>query len=249
MWFLVALMPFFASDMIYSFMGYVLRGVFGQHLGDAVIFRYLVFGLVQLGIFGVWYWKEFGMEATVSPAKRLSRAPVALVAAGIGMQFVSAWVLAAEAYLLPAAMTEYEDMIEYAAQYDFTFSMIIYSLILAPIAEECIFRGLTLGYLQRAIDRFWLANIIQAVLFGVFHRDLIQGIYAFAMGLCLGYIREKYGTIWAGIVVHVVFNLIGYLTPYVLLPEICYTPLVFFMLAACGYAIVVMREMGDKNEY
>jgi hypothetical protein len=38
---------------------------------------------------------------------------------------------------------------------------------------------------------FWVANILQAVLFGIYHMNPLQGIYAFFIGLFLGYVCHK----------------------------------------------------------
>ena len=52
---------------------------------------------------------------------------------------------------------------------------ILYSLVLSPISEEMIFRGIIGENLKRLTGHFWLANFIQAALFGVFHGNIIQG--------------------------------------------------------------------------
>ncbi|MFQ7713992.1 MAG: type II CAAX prenyl endopeptidase Rce1 family protein [Agathobacter rectalis] len=39
---------------------------------------------------------------------------------------------------------------------------------------------------------FALANLMQAALFGLFHLNWIQGIYAFALGIVLGYVRTRW---------------------------------------------------------
>jgi hypothetical protein len=52
---------------------------------------------------------------------------------------------------------------------------------------------------------FWGMNIFQSVLFGLFHGNLIQGLYAFVLGMVLGYIRY-YGGLGYSIVTHMCFN-------------------------------------------
>ena len=86
--------------------------------------------------------------------------------------------------------------------------MMIYSVCLAPIGEELIFRGVTMRIARRSFP-FWAANLIQAVLFGIFHMNMIQGIYAAVLGLFLGYVCEKGGSIYLAIVFHFLFNLWG----------------------------------------
>jgi membrane protease YdiL (CAAX protease family) len=53
---------------------------------------------------------------------------------------------------------------------------------------------------------FMAANILQAVLFGVYHMYWIQGVYAFALGLILGFTAEYFHSIWAAILLHAFVN-------------------------------------------
>ena len=83
------------------------------------------------------------------------------------------------------------------------------TLILPPVTEEIIFRGLILGYLRRAGAGFILANLIQAVCFGIYHQNLVQGIYAVVMGFLLGYLADRYESLLAPMLLHFLFNLFG----------------------------------------
>ena len=53
---------------------------------------------------------------------------------------------------------------------------------------------------------------MQAALFGLFHLNWIQGIYAFALGIVLGYVCERGGPIYYTIGLHQLFNLWGTLS-------------------------------------
>jgi membrane protease YdiL (CAAX protease family) len=50
------------------------------------------------------------------------------------------------------------------------------------------------------------ANILQAVLFGIYHMNLIQGVYAFVLGIILGFTAEYFHSIWAAILLHACVN-------------------------------------------
>lgn len=84
-------------------------------------------------------------------------------------------------------------------------------LILAPIAEEIVFRG----WLQRILTpicKLWPALLIQAVLFGALHYQE-QGFNGFlltgAMGLFFGLIFVYSGKLWPSILCHSLVNLFG----------------------------------------
>lgn len=77
--------------------------------------------------------------------------------------------------------------------------------IIGPIIEEIIFRGLILNELKRNIN-IVAAVFIQALLFGAYHLNLSQAIYAFPLGLILGLVYVKTRSIWGSILIHIFFN-------------------------------------------
>ena len=58
--------------------------------------------------------------------------------------------------------------------------------------------------------RFWIANLIQAVLFGILHMNLVQGVYAGAMGLVFGWVFWRSGKMRYNIGLHLVLNFSSY---------------------------------------
>ena len=90
--------------------------------------------------------------------------------------------------------------------------LVLYSVLIGPVCEELIFRGLTLKYAKRAMP-FWVANLLQALLFGVFHMNMIQGVYAFVVGIVLGFICEKSCSIYPSMLFHILFNIWGTFSP------------------------------------
>ena len=56
----------------------------------------------------------------------------------------------------------------------------------------------------------WSANLLLALLFGIYHMNLVQGIYAFVLGAVLGLVRVSTGTIFASIGTHIIFNATSY---------------------------------------
>ena len=85
--------------------------------------------------------------------------------------------------------------------------------ILAPLAEEVVFRGAVLRKLlgMTPASRHWIAIAISALLFGIVHFNLPQGIHAFLIGLLLGWMYYRTRSIIPGIVFHWVNNTISYI--------------------------------------
>ncbi|MBO7251131.1 MAG: CPBP family intramembrane metalloprotease [Oscillospiraceae bacterium] len=86
-----------------------------------------------------------------------------------------------------------------------TFSMVIYGALVAPISEEIVFRGFILRSLRPYGRRFAIFG--SALLFALFHGNLLQGPFAFLVGLIMGYLACEYSIKWA-IALHVFNNLI-----------------------------------------
>ncbi len=78
-------------------------------------------------------------------------------------------------------------------------------LIVAPLFEEFLFRGLIMGELKK-IMRPWAAILIQAIIFGVSHGFLFQSVFAAFMGIFVGIIYHRTKNILAAAVCHGVFN-------------------------------------------
>ena len=78
-------------------------------------------------------------------------------------------------------------------------------VLAAPIVEELLFRGLVYGNLQKLWNQKG-AMLASALLFGLYHGNVVQFIYAFIIGLLLVYIYEAFGTICAPILSHMIAN-------------------------------------------
>ncbi len=77
--------------------------------------------------------------------------------------------------------------------------------LMAGVGEEIFFRGFMQSRLRQRWG-VWPAILITSVAFGLLHFDWIHSPMAFFMGLLLGWITEKTGSIRSSIVAHVVNN-------------------------------------------
>lgn len=87
-------------------------------------------------------------------------------------------------------------------------ALILVTLGLAPAAcEELSFRGFVFGALRSRLSGLWTV-VISAVLFGVFHEVLSSGrlLPSLFMGLALGFVRLRSGSILPGMLLHAVHN-------------------------------------------
>lgn len=101
--------------------------------------------------------------------------------------------------------------------------------LIAPFIEELVFRGIIMNTLRRFGDSFALC--ISAILFALFHENLVQAPNAFLMGLVIGYFTLCTGSLWVGVLIHVINNSMilmveGCLT---LLPKVYYFPIILIV--------------------
>lgn len=111
---------------------------------------------------------------------------------------VMEWCLNQVGYSCMAAM-------ETAGMETTGISMFLYVGFLGPIAEELLCRGLVLRLIQPYGKRF--AILVSAILFGLFHGNIVQIPFATLVGLVLGYVTVEF-SIWWAILLHIINNFI-----------------------------------------
>lgn len=84
--------------------------------------------------------------------------------------------------------------------------------VMPAIAEELLFRGAFQGLMRPCGSA--AAIFAPALLFGVLHLNLAQGLTAFACGVFLGWLAERSGSILPGMLLHLVNNALAFLTIY-----------------------------------
>lgn len=78
-------------------------------------------------------------------------------------------------------------------------------VVLAPFAEEVLFRGYLYGKLRKHAP-IWLAMLITGALFAAAHGQWNVAIDTFALSLVMTSLREITGSIWAGVLLHMMKN-------------------------------------------
>lgn len=124
--------------------------------------------------------------------------------------------------------------------------------ILVPIAEELVYRGMLYKRLKE-YNEMTIAAYIAALIFGVVHMNLVQGIYATIAAVILIFVYEKYKTILAPIFLHMVINLMALISgEFEVFEKINNTLLakIFFMiLELFGIVLLVKIIWKRKKNY
>jgi len=82
-------------------------------------------------------------------------------------------------------------------------------IIVAPVAEEILFRGFLYGRLRRRMP-IWVAILVTSALFGFIHGQWNVGLDVFALSIVLCSLREITGGIWSGILLHMLKNSVAF---------------------------------------
>jgi membrane protease YdiL (CAAX protease family) len=93
-------------------------------------------------------------------------------------------------------------------------SMFIFMVIVAPIGEEFIFRGIILDGLLNRYSA-WKAIMFSALLFGIAHLNPWQFVPAFILGIFFGWIYyNTQKNVLHTIILHSIVNLSGFITHF-----------------------------------
>ncbi len=123
---------------------------------------------------------------------------------------------------------------------------LISTAIIPALAEEFACRGIMLGLLKSCGDAF--AIIVSAILFGLVHGNFEQIPFAFLVGLVLGFITVKTGSIIIAIAVHFTNNLISVIFDYVNLSLMEKNTVYIIYLAVCMLlAVISICVVKDEN--
>ena len=167
-----------------------------------------------------------------------------IFASGIGGCVVLSTVLSILMSIKPSVFTNYNSLMENLDMGNGALTM-VYVLIIGPISEELIFRGAIFDRF-RLVYSFWIANALQALLFGVYHMNIIQGIYAFLLGMLLGMISYATGSIIASIAAHIIFNATTYLLQVAFSSGIAF--FILFLISAVVLFLGVRYYIGRCSE-
>lgn len=155
---------------------------------------------------------------------------------GIGLQYVAVLIYAVLKYVGQGLGMEFPEVsFDYFQTGQSTMLVLLYTCILAPITEELLFRGFLLKSLSVVSTRFGV--IVTALLFGLMHGNVQQGILGVLVGLFLGKIVIRHNSLTPSILVHIALNTSSTLISVLLalLPEnignVAILPLEFVVLA------------------
>ena len=102
---------------------------------------------------------------------------------------------------------QHEELIVITAHSQLSLRVLIFitAVVIAPVVEEMLFRGLFQSMIRGLIGRAWVAIILTSVLFALLH-PWTHWPALFVLAMCLGYSYEKSGSLLRPIFIHAFFN-------------------------------------------
>ena len=226
-----------------NIMDWVFRMLFQS---DYTVYVTVVWGIISMVVFFLWYHRIHDSSKDIPARKTLTAYGLSgLLLMMVGLQIGIQYLYSLVEFYVPEIFESYNQLMD-MGQYGTVgyLIMLLYGILVAPIHEELLNRGVTMHYACKALP-FWAANILQAALFGILHMNLVQGSYAFIVGLVLGYIYRASGNLKVPILLHMAFNLFGSLIP--LMPLSTDEPSAYVLVGVLGVIIALSGWMLFKT--
>lgn len=173
-----------------------------------------------------------------------------IILLGIGIDSISTIIINSLINIFPS-------YIEVTNKMDASTSSIISIIcvvVFIPVFEEIMCRGIIFNHLKRNYNII-SAIIIQALIFGLLHGNIVQSTYTFMCGIVFVLVNIYCGSIFGGIILHIIFNLFGvlYIKNLLVFNDFCYNiylSLGILLFVYIGFKMILnYKKHNIKNKY
>lgn len=170
----------------------------------------------KLGVLAPHGWKPIRKKFTI-----WSLLFCLIVALGLG-GISTIWLNFADGLgdsLLSESLDEFANTFAYDPDVEDYIWPFLSIVLLGPIIEEILFRGLMFHFALR-VRRRWFPILLTGIVFGLWHVIPVQVVYTAFMGIGLGIVYYATGNLWFPIWIHVINNFFSRLPPAIDQPEV-----------------------------
>lgn len=122
---------------------------------------------------------------------------------------------------------------------------IICTVLLIPVCEEIMFRGIIFNFFKKNYS-LTTSIILQSLIFGISHGNVLQGMYTFIGGILLSLIYLYCDSIVGSILLHIVFNLFG----SVILPSLLFKQnSINYLIVIIGVIVFIFSTFKILSDY
>ena len=194
-----------------------LNGLLAIPLSNAW-YNFLYFSLNFLFI--IWIFHNFFKRSLIHVGHHFGEFLLSVLG-GSAVYWLCSWGISALIRLLFPDFVNLNDIYIVGMAHNNFFIMLLGTIVLVPVAEEALYRGLIFGSLYP--KSHWAAYFLSTILFAVVHTINYWGVYelpnllvAFLQyipaGLVLAWAYRYSGSIFAPILIHASINAIGFLS-------------------------------------
>ncbi|MBQ3165168.1 MAG: CPBP family intramembrane metalloprotease [Lachnospiraceae bacterium] len=216
-----------------------------EFMTNLLVVSTAAYGIVVLLWYKFAYVKKYTAEKRAAFKETVCKSKVigSLVIAAVGCYCLDILVASFVSILSPEALEVFNSSMEAVLSGDELMAFLVV-VILAPIAEEILFRGIVFNMLSKHWSEV-AAIIVSTVLFGLYHGNLMQAIYVLPIGLLLGYTAYKCKSVLPCIVIHMINNFMPCVVA--LLPEALQVEWFFaIIVVVCGGTLYFIWKMPKK---
>lgn len=87
--------------------------------------------------------------------------------------------------------------------------IVLYGIV-SPLAEETLFRGMVYNRMKQYFPKV-LSMVLSALFFGLYHGNLVQGLFGVILGIVMAWVYELYGKWYVPVIFHGLINISSYL--------------------------------------
>lgn len=109
------------------------------------------------------------------------------------------------------------------------------TLVIAPLAEEAVYRGVLYPLLRRKLP-IGICAATSALVFGYMHGNFVQMAVAIPLGFFAALLYEQTRSLWAPVIMHALFNLMATVTPVAVLAALAQNTLIVAVLQVAAAA-------------
>ena len=195
------------AQNLVSVIGIFILSFFGG--GEELYYRYGVLFVLAAALICIpIYWKIYRKDEETAGNQRKdipvnNRDYLLVIFSGAALALAMNNVIALTP--LPVWFTGYEDTNQVIYEGGLLLQ-ILSAGIFACIVEEVSMRGVVYGRMKRYFGKT-AAMFLSALVFGIYHLNVVQGVYAFVLGLYFVWLYERYQSLWASCIAHMSANL------------------------------------------
>lgn len=212
--------------------------------------KYILLAMVSITTFIVIAIASFISRLDIKESFKLNRFSLlkfySLVPLYIGVYIVANAIINLLVNIFPNIATTYEAYSGLLSFNNIWLAILIVALLPA-IFEELLFRGVVFNSFKKRYNLI-IGILVSAIIFGVYHMNIVQGVFAFILGLFLAYSYHKTNSLFVPIIFHFINNFIATLMSFYDNLNINFSGKTYILIVIIGIFLITMYFIPRKSQ-